>query len=353
MDVVSYKCPNCSAPLTFEVDSQNWDCKFCGSQFERSQLESIEALGGTEKIEPVAPSPEVQASYESGAVAYSCPSCGGRIVTDATTAATFCVFCHNPTVIASNLKEEKRPVRIIPFKLKKDEAAGALQKLCKKRPLLPRDFREYGLSGEVSGLYVPFWLYSADVAAQMSATATRVKSWSDSNYRYTKTDTYQVLRSGEASFRHVPADGSSKMDDKLMDALEPFRYEDMVEFTMEYLSGHFAESYDVDAVQAAPRAVSRMRDSAGGMIRGTVSGYSSVRVDNLQIQERNLRHMNVMLPVWMMMVPYKDKTYAFGMNGQTGKRVGKLPLSMGRFFALLGIIGALLSLIVFIGGMFI
>ena len=33
------------------------------------------------------------------ALVYICPSCGAEVVTDATTAATFCYYCHNPVVL--------------------------------------------------------------------------------------------------------------------------------------------------------------------------------------------------------------------------------------------------------------
>ncbi len=34
---------------------------------------------------------------------YICPSCGAEVVTDATTAATFCYYCHNPVVLSEKL----------------------------------------------------------------------------------------------------------------------------------------------------------------------------------------------------------------------------------------------------------
>lgn len=51
---------------------------------------------------------------------------------------------------------------------------------------------------------------------------TRVNSYSDSQYNYTKTSHYAVKRSGQMSFNNVPVDGSSKMADDLMEAIEPF-----------------------------------------------------------------------------------------------------------------------------------
>jgi DNA-directed RNA polymerase subunit RPC12/RpoP len=137
MDVVSYKCPSCGAPLSFNIDSQAWDCKYCGSRVTMSEIENTDIAG------PDVPEPEpVYEALDEDIKAFECPSCGGHIITDANTAATFCVYCHNPAIIASRLRDDRRPDWIIPFKLKKDEAVAAVQKLCKRKPLLPKEFRE-------------------------------------------------------------------------------------------------------------------------------------------------------------------------------------------------------------------
>ena len=50
METVSYKCPNCSAPLSFDIESQSWKCRFCDSEFTSADLGRIEALGSSETI---------------------------------------------------------------------------------------------------------------------------------------------------------------------------------------------------------------------------------------------------------------------------------------------------------------
>ena len=65
---------------------------------------------------------QVDEEFNQNARAYRCPDCGAEIVTDATTAATFCVFCHNPTIIPARLSGEYRPSRVIPFKISKEAA---------------------------------------------------------------------------------------------------------------------------------------------------------------------------------------------------------------------------------------
>ncbi|MGH2245636.1 TFIIB-type zinc ribbon-containing protein, partial [Enterococcus faecalis] len=53
---------------------------------------------------------------------FNCASCGAQIVTDATTAATYCYYCHNRVVLARRLSGEFLPENVLPFSIEKDEA---------------------------------------------------------------------------------------------------------------------------------------------------------------------------------------------------------------------------------------
>ena len=87
-----------------------------------------------------------------------------------------------------------------------------------------------------------------------------VTSWSDSNYNYTKTDHYRLFRSGSVGFANIPVDGSKKADDAYMEAVEPFCYDDAVEFNGAYLSGYMADKYDVSAEESIERANERVKN---------------------------------------------------------------------------------------------
>ena len=354
METVSYKCPNCSAPLSFNIESQSWKCRFCDSEFTSDDLERIEALGSSETIKEEEINPAVQTQVKDEATMYVCPSCGGKIITTPTTAATFCIYCHNPAIIASRLSEEEnRPAYLIPFKLKKEEAVKKLQSLCSGKIFLPKNFRKMVSAGEVSGLYVPFWLFDINIASSFTAQGLKTQFWSDSNYRYSKTDNYEVARSGEIFFKNVPVDGSLKMDDNLMQLLEPFDYSQMLKFKMEYLSGHFAEIHDDNINTAAEKAFSRIYPSAKSMLLNTAREYSSLMGTNHSLSKKETSYVNVMLPVWVLMAKCEGQKYVFTMNGQTGKMSGYLPKSLGVAFSLFLKISLAASLIFFIGGMLI
>ena len=41
MDTLNYKCPNCSAGLTFDSKEQKMKCEFCGSTYSLEELDKL------------------------------------------------------------------------------------------------------------------------------------------------------------------------------------------------------------------------------------------------------------------------------------------------------------------------
>ncbi|HCM91266.1 MAG TPA: hypothetical protein DIS78_01670 [Lachnospiraceae bacterium] len=89
---------------------------------------------------------------------------------------------------------------------------------------------------------------------------------------------------------------------------------------------------------AQPRANERVTASFKEKLRNTVNGYEDVSEKSESIRLTNAKAEYAMLPVWMMTTRYNNETYTFGINGQTGKMVGALPVDKGlwRKYLLLG-----------------
>ena len=283
---------------------------------------------------------------------YKCPNCGGAIHFEATTQMMKCPYCNNPVVVTKQFSGTLRPDYVIPFFTTKEQVTAALKEHLKGKLLLPRAFRSQYKVENIKGVYVPFWLFDAEAAADIDFNATKVHTWSDAKYHYTRTEYYSVHRAGSLGFERVPVDGSSKMPDDYMESIEPYDYSQMVDFQTAYLAGFLADKYDEDAEKSAPRANSRIRNSTIDTFKSTVVGYATCTVQNanISVSQGNVRY--ALLPVWMMNTRYQDKNYLFAMNGQTGKFVGELPVSKGKYFAWLsGLtvgIGAVLTLLAYL-----
>lgn len=257
---------------------------------------------------------------------YICQTCAGEIVADETTGAAACPYCGSPVVMMGQFVGDLKPDYVIPFKLDKKAAMEALKHHYSGKWLLPKVFSEENHIREVKGVYVPVWLFDADARADLRWKGTRVRTWSDSNYIYTERQFFSVTRGGTIGFERVPVDGSSKMDDTLMESIEPFDFSEAVDFQTAYLSGFLADKYDVDSGQSVQRANERIRRSTEEAFTATVGTYSSLVPVSSHVNLRNGAAKYALYPVWLLTTAWNGQNYTFAMNGQTGKFVGDLPL---------------------------
>jgi len=328
-----YKCPCCGGAIEFDSALQKMKCPYCDNEFEMETLASYDNVLKSEQADSMKWETDAGSEWSDGETdgmrVYVCKSCGGEIVGDETTAASSCPYCDNPIVMMGQFAGALKPDYVIPFKLGKKDAIAALNKHYGGKRLLPKIFKDQNHIEEVKGIYVPFWLFDADASAQIRYKGTKNRCWSDSRYNYTETSYYSIMRGGNVGFERVPVDGSSKMDDALMESIEPFRFNDAVDFQTAYLAGYLADKYDVDAEKSIERANARIKKSTEEAFASTVSGYDSVTAENVSVQLKNGKAKYALYPVWLLNTTWKGEKYTFAMNGQTGRLVGDLPVDKG------------------------
>ena len=324
-----YKCPCCGGAIEFNTEVQKMKCPYCDTEFEMETLaafdQDLKVDGTSDYAWDSKPGQDWFDGETEGMRVYICQSCGGEIVGDANTVATSCPFCSNPVVMMGQVSGILKPDLVIPFKLDKNAAKAAFEQHLTGKRLLPKIFKDENHIDEIRGIYVPFWLFDTKADADIRYRATRVKGWSDSKYQYTETNYYSVLRSGNLEFFGVPADGSLKMNDELMESLEPFDLSQAVDFQTAYLAGYFADKYDVTADESVHRANQRIKISTEKAFAETVRGYSTFMPESTNIRLNSGKVSYALLPVWILNTTWNGKKYTFAMNGQTGKFVGDLP----------------------------
>jgi DNA-directed RNA polymerase subunit RPC12/RpoP len=267
------------------------------------------------------------------ATEYHCKNCGAILITDAQTTATTCSFCGAGVVLGDRLTGTLAPAKVIPFTISKEQAQEAFKKWCRKGLLTPGDFMTADRIKNITGLYVPFWLYDLNGRGEAEATCTRVRTYSDSEWVYTETKFYNVYRKVDLNYSRIPCDASKKMDDSMMDKLEPYQYGNLKDFNMPYLAGFISEKYDFNDEQMLPRIKERVGSYVDNYIRSTINGYSTVNIHrkNINIVKKHTDY--TLMPVWMVCYDYRQAEHIFAMNGQTGKIVGKPPLSKAKMAA--------------------
>jgi len=325
-----YKCPCCGGAIAFDSVIQKMKCPYCDTEFEMDTLAAYDSELGNETSDDLHWETANTAPWqEEGVRSYVCASCGGEIIGDENTAATACPYCGNPVVMMAQFSGQLKPDCVIPFKLDKQAAIHALKKHYQGKRLLPKVFKDENHLQEIQGIYVPVWLFDAEADADVRFKATQVRCWSDSRYDYTQTSYFAVSRSGHIGFERIPVDGSSKMDDALMESIEPYDFSQAVDFQTAYLAGYLADKYDVGAQASTERANQRVRKSTEEAFAATTQGYTTVIPEHSSIRLQGGKVQYALYPVWLLNTKWNGKTYTFAMNGQTGKLVGDLPLDKG------------------------
>ena len=229
MAAVTWKCPNCGGGLLLDPSSQKFKCEYCLSEFSKEQISDLPPKKGEE-----------QKQEEQELVLYLCPSCGAEIVTEETTAATFCFYCHNPVVLKGRLEGGYKPDYVLPFAIDKEKAKDIFLQWLKQKRFVPKDFYSPEQIEKLTGVYFPYWLYSCQVEGEIQAEGVKLKVWRAGNLQYTETQKYDVSRNGQMQVDHVTRNALKKADKQLVEGVLPFDMKQMKPFSMEFLSGFFA-----------------------------------------------------------------------------------------------------------------
>lgn len=378
------KCPNCGSNLKFNPEIQKLGCDFCGASFDPSLFNSAVDELVKENTAPVSEQQPVQAQPEAAVqqpqqyqqpqeeivtevseaigpseqasqtapshmeeqVEFVCNSCGARVVTDKNTSATFCAFCGSPALVGQRLTNEFKPQYMIPFKVSREKAEKAFMKWAGGGKWTPFGFVSKKNITKLTGLYVPFWLFNIKAHIDIEASAQDI-SYSG-EYRTTKY--YQVTRKGDVEWKNIPLDGETRIDDKLMEAIEPFNFEKLIPYDYDYIPGFYADRYDQDAQALAKRATDRGISGMDDIIKTSIGKkYDRHKITKNQSMITSMAAHYALLPVWFMAYKYHNKMYYFAMNGQTGEVAGKVPVSTvkktGFFFIALAVAAVIARLI--------
>ena len=381
MGVITYKCPNCGGGLTFNADIQKYRCEYCLSEFSQEELDEIEKkelekaekraeiqennvltedvpveTSGTQAVQTEDVSENTGRKKTVTSIMYICPSCGAQIVTDETTAASFCYYCHNPVVLEEKLRGEFKPDYILPFQIDKKKAQEIFTQWVGRKKFVPDYFFSPRQIESMTGVYFPYWLYSCKVKGDLQAEGKTVRTWETAGMRYTETKVYDIQRQGDmnvdfrtwetAGMRYtetkvydiqrqgdmnvdsVARNALKKANRKLIDGVLPYRLNEKKEFSMGYLSGFVAENRDMEKDGFVNEVKEEVRQFALSSLSSQTGNYSSVQVRKNQADITEETWAAALLPVWT--VTYNDKArgkiYYFALNGQTGKIWGELPV---------------------------
>ena len=313
----SSKCPSCASNIFYQPELQGMVCRNCGNIYKPSTLEKIGSLGYS--IEHDYTSDNEISGDDRKRHEIVCDSCGATMIADENTMSTMCPFCGSPALITRRMTREFKPDYIVPFKIDRKTAEINMRNWLKTRKMTPRGFKTKSRLTKMTAIYVPFWLVDCCVNSDLAGTGKSYTKKIVSTYAVTSNVSYYV--------KGVPFDASLKIANKLMEAIEPFDYSELVKFDNRYLQGFAADKYDQRPTEIMERFVKRMErmsQEMNGRIAAKYDAYEpSPEKSFTWMSDFNIRYC--LLPVWFMTVEFDGRQYQFAVNGQTGEASGQVP----------------------------
>lgn len=340
------ECPNCNANIKFDIASQRMLCQYCGTSMAPEEI--VEKVDATETVkEPIFAEGNSAEEDSMETMVFTCPQCGGEILSYDDTAATFCTYCGSSTILSSRISKKMRPKYIIPFRKTKEECKEAYAKMIHGAFFLPREMREDSHISKFRSIYMPYWIYSFERQGPIQFYG--VKRIQDEGY--TACDVFTIRTELDVKYEGLSFDASSAFADPLSNAIAPFEWWGAKKFHTAYLSGFYADAGDVDPdlyLEDAKAIVckdisDRLKKSLTEKeCKGVEIGEGlSEEVSKLLDSKQEL----AMFPVWFLSYRNKDRVSYAVVNGQTGKVAGDLPVDKKRFMKWSCLWAFLLSLV--------
>lgn len=298
-----FKCKNCGGNSVYHPEKKKMWCPHC------------ESLDSEERV-------------EAGTME-TCNNCGAPLEgINEFTSALKCSHCGSYIILKERVEGIKRADYILPFAVSKDQAVTKLKEEFGRRLFTPDSFLSHASLQLMEGSYVPFWLYDYLSKVDYEGKGTKVRVYRKGDYEYTETSHYRIVRKMDISFDRIPVDASTRMEDDIMDLMEPYEYQALLNFEEKYMSGFEGEVYNFTQEAMEERARQKAAGDSENLLNQTISGYSTTLPIHKNINLIKEKGSFALLPVWVYKYNFKGEDYYYYVNGQTGKVIGKTPTDM-------------------------
>jgi len=323
-----FPCAQCGANLRYSPGQTWMSCSYCGHEQEipgSCETARATALAPMDLRRTLAAPPPAAAMEETRVL--NCTNCGAQVEFEPEVHAAECPFCGTPVVTGTGTHRHIKPQGVLPFRLTEEAARAAFAKWLKGLWFAPNGLARYARGdNRFAGIYVPYWSFDAD---------TR------SSYRGER-GTYYYTGSGRNRRRHIrwtPVSGGTRrrFDDLLVmaaqslprryvRALEPWSLTDLKPYDTRFLSGFRAEGYTVALDQGWAIGRERMDEVIRDDVRRAIGGDVQ-RIHQIDTQTSKEMFKHLLLPIWVAAYRYRDRSYRFVVNAQTGQVRGERPWS--------------------------
>lgn len=281
-------CPSCGAPAYYDIRTRMYNCSYCGNKVGIDKAKS-EKKGFRE----ISKKKMREAIKKFTLQKASCTGCGAQVVFETGEAVANCAFCGRSLVRKAFVNPDIIPEMIVPFAITPTEAQDILADWCNKNKWKKeaRAIREK--IQDLKGFYLPYEL----VRGPVSCSVFRIEGGS-------------VYDCG-GFIDEVFVNCSKKLDNQLLDAMEPYDLDELQEFDFSYIAGHQVKTGDI----SEDELIRRIDVEVGEDYKPVIQKTLETKAVGVNVSCNNVLRMPVLLPVYYLAFD----GYMAAVNGQTGR----------------------------------
>ena len=342
---INFTCQSCGAPLRFSPISNTLKCEFCSSQepIEKS-IENIKEYDLQEALHFLETHREQEINKE-----VKCTKCAATFNMTPYSLSSNCPYCNTPAI--TDFVKEITPKSLLPFQLSQQEARNLFKKWIGSLWFAPSKLKKF-LDGneKLKGYYLPYWTYDANTYTRyqgqrgdiyyVTVERTVIINGKESRQQVQEPRIRWTAVSGEVSnsFDDITIGASKTISHTILDNLSPWHTQALVPFNEKYLAGFESEEYTIGLDNGFELAKVKMNSIIRQDIRRDIGGDQQ-QITHINTSYNNTSYKSVLFPIWTAKFKWKNKTYNYAINGQTGKVTGERPYSWLKIAAIVGTLG--------------
>ncbi len=353
-----FPCPSCGARLDFDPAARGLKCPYChyeqkiekGDEAEIAERDFGDYLDREESRGQAIPgrSSEVR-----------CAGCGAAVLLEDKVETDECPFCathleNKPEAVHAMIAPES----VLPFEFDLRAARGSFTDWIGGLWFAPTELKTVAALGQLAGIYIPYWTYDAmtytDYTGERGIDTTHTQTYSDTDAQgrsVTRTRTvvhtnwYPVSGEVRHFFDDVLICASTSLPEDLIDDLGNWDLKMLEPFRADYLSGFKTERYAVGLKAGFKRSKTIMKGIIDRLVRRDIGGdHQRVRTQDTTFSALTFKPL--LLPIWVAVYRYHEKTFQILVNGRSGKVTGYRPWSKWKIARL--VVLAIIAVIVLV-----
>ena len=329
---VKFDCTGCGADLAFEPSTTSLTCPYCGRENTiQPSADKIVELDLEEFLRESSAPAETQEI-----LTVRCPSCSAETTLPPNVTSDNCPFCDTGLVASSGHSTRLlKPKAVLPFELAQQEGRQRVTAWINSRWFAPNRLKAEAEKDKLlKGVYLPYWTYDCSTTSAYRGergehyfvNETVTVNGRQETRRAQKTRWHSAAGTVDVHFDDVLVLGSHSLPKGYADALEPWDLQKLVPYQEEYLAGFRTESYQVTLEQGLVEAKSIMARRIDSACRQDIGGDEQ-RLHTVNTSYRDITFKHILLPVWIGAYRYGGKVYQFQVNARTGEVQGSRPYS--------------------------